>query len=377
MALKLLHTADWHLGKRYRAFDPADQQTLTRARLQVIDRILDLAHHERVDAVLCAGDLFDDPQPSKDWWQGLLDSLGRHQWKDRPVFLLPGNHDPIDGSSLYDAGHPFRTNLPEGVHVVDSVGFSYELSEQAVLYAAPCRSKSGQQDPALSLPPREPGDSRFRIGLVHGQTFDVDGCQMNFPISRDAPQQRGLDYLAIGDTHGFRDVVPESLAPIVYPGAPEPTNFGEVDPGHVALVLFRRPGTRPRIRKQRVGYWTWRDVTCKNMTTLRGLRSEADLKRTVLRLTLDLDVSLAEQAELDQILSKLKGTEAQDGEVGIMVIDRRRVALIPAGDGDFPADLPEVLKAAADKLRAQSTADPLAQRALYQLYKLVHSGRQG
>jgi hypothetical protein len=40
VALKLLHTADWHLGRRFAGFDEADRITLSRARLDVIDRIL-------------------------------------------------------------------------------------------------------------------------------------------------------------------------------------------------------------------------------------------------------------------------------------------------------------------------------------------------
>ena len=68
---------------------------------------------------------------------------------------------------------------------------------------------------------------------MHGSTFDLQGYQTNFPIARDAPQQRGLDYLAVGDTHGYREIPENGVAPIVYPGAPEPTRFGESGAGSV------------------------------------------------------------------------------------------------------------------------------------------------
>ena len=61
VALTLLHTADWHLGRRFPAFERDQEQQLTRARLDAVGRILDLAESRNVDAVLCAGDLFDDP----------------------------------------------------------------------------------------------------------------------------------------------------------------------------------------------------------------------------------------------------------------------------------------------------------------------------
>ena len=94
----------------------------------------------------------------------------------------------------------------------------------------------------MALPAREPGDTRLRIGCVHGCTFDIDGYQTNFPICRDAGVQRGLDYLAIGDTHSFRDVTATSPVPTVYPGAPEPTSFDEPGAGSVALVALFRHG---------------------------------------------------------------------------------------------------------------------------------------
>ena len=76
MALTLLHTADWHLGRRFPAFEREQEQQLTRARLDAVVRILDLAESRNVDAVLCAGDLFDDPAPEEPWWGGVLREFG-------------------------------------------------------------------------------------------------------------------------------------------------------------------------------------------------------------------------------------------------------------------------------------------------------------
>ena len=214
VALKLLHTADWHLGKRFPSF-PTDQELrLTRARLAVVGRILDLAHSRGVDAVLCAGDLFDSPAPEAQWWEGVLREFQRRDWT-RPVFLLPGNHDPLTPSSLYHASHPFRQRLPDYVHVVDSDDYSFELGENAILLGRPCRSHAGQSDLADGLPVREAGDDRIRIGLIHGQTFDIEGHQTNFPIGRGTAEAKGLDYLAIGDTHAFREVEPGATVPLV------------------------------------------------------------------------------------------------------------------------------------------------------------------
>ena len=263
MALTLLHTADWHVGRRFPSFEQEQEQRLTRARLEVVGRILDVAESRNVDAVLCAGDLFDEPEPEQLWWNGVLQEFQRRRWQ-RPVVLLPGNHDPLTPNSLYHPQHGFRRNLPDYVHVVDEPGWELPVGDNAVIVATPCTSAAGDGKLVESLPQREDGDERIRIGLVHGQTFDIDGHQTNFPIPRGSAAARGLDYLAIGDTHAFREVEPGASAPTVYPGAPEATNFGERDTGNVAIVRFpldRR--RRPLIRKELVGSWQWRDETCR------------------------------------------------------------------------------------------------------------------
>ena len=159
VVLKILHTADWHLGLRFPAFDAEDARKLERARLDAVERVLLEAEHHGVDAVLCAGDLFDGPHPSRDWTQALAKLLARFSWSDRPVFLLPGNHDPLLAGSPYEPGSEFRRALPDFVHVVDRDDFEHPLGDGAVLYAAPCRSQAGQKDLALALPDRAAGES--------------------------------------------------------------------------------------------------------------------------------------------------------------------------------------------------------------------------
>ncbi|MCX5745007.1 MAG: metallophosphoesterase, partial [Proteobacteria bacterium] len=269
--MKLLHTADWHLGRRFPTFDDGDQKTLSRARLDVLDNILLLAEQHDVDAILCAGDLFDEPNPDKEWWERLAQKLAQMR-KPRPVILLPGNHDPLRVGSVYDRAHPFRTRLPAWVHVVDRDDFSLPLTDDAVLHARPCRSSAGSEDLALALPGRDAGDDKIRIGLVHGSTFDAVDCQINFPIDRDAAARRGFDYLAIGDTHGFREVPPGARPPVVYPGAPEATSFGERDAGNVALVFVTR-ARRVMVKPHPVAAWAWEECTVRTLAELRDLHA--------------------------------------------------------------------------------------------------------
>ncbi|PWT91169.1 MAG: hypothetical protein C5B55_08555 [Blastocatellia bacterium] len=379
VVLKLLHTADWHLGRRFPSFPEEAQKKLSRARMDVIINILDVARRNAVHALLCAGDLFDDPEPEPVFWEELAKMLRERSVPDVPMFLVPGNHDPLTHESVWSPSHPFRARLPNWIHVVDRDDFVYEISKDAVLYARPCHSKAGENNLALALPPRTPGDGRLRIGCVHGSTFDIDGHETNFPICRDAGLQRGLDYLAIGDTHSYRDVTADSLVPTVYPGAPEPTSFDEPGAGNVVLVALFRRGRRPRIDAEPVAFWRWIDVRCRDLNELRGVLAIQDLDHHVVRLCLDMTVSLSEESEVERILRELQGTDATHGRAGIVLVDRTNLQL-QVGSGDaFPEDLPPVIKDTVDRLDllVATAIDEVerskATRALSHLYKMLQS----
>jgi DNA repair exonuclease SbcCD nuclease subunit len=370
--LKLLHTADWHLGRRFGRFGEDGQRKLTRARLEAVDRILRIAERKLVHAILCAGDLFDEPNPDRTWWEELARLLTKLGRKECPVFLLPGNHDPLMLDSVWTK-ESFRAMLPAFVHIVDRENFEYPLSDDAVLYAVPCMSRAGQSDPTLKIPERAAGDKRIRIGMVHGSTFDAADCQTNFPIAADAAVSRGLDYLAIGDTHGFRFVPPDRLRPpTIYPGAPEPTAFDEKDPGHVAIVLMTRQ-REARVHKERVAVWTWEEASVQSLEALRALVGRTDLHNRVLRLRVEMQVAAAEYEEVDRLLQELEGTEARTGKVGVLELDRSELELDRESVASYCESLPPLLQAAAARLRAAAENPderPAAERAIYHLLRL-------
>ena len=372
--LKLLHTADLHLGLESAVFDADARRRLARARLDVARTILSVAEQYAVDAVLWAGDIFDTPEPSEDWWRGFAGVLSGRQGWTRPVVLLPGNHDPVKPNSVYHPDHPFRALLPGWVHVVDSDTFELALGDDAVLVAAPCRSMAGAEDLELSLPCRAEGDGRIRVGLVHGSTFDMEGHQTSFPIARDAPQQRGLDYLAVGDTHAFREIHDGGKAPIVYPGAPEQTRFGETGTGHVALVALPRAGVRPTVERVAVGRWTWREEIVSSLESLRRLVSE-DLSTTVLRLRLQMSVSVPDERSVDQLIRQLKGDAANSGRAGAFALDRSGLRIEVGDVSELMQGAPETLSVVAGRLAEAAPADDDARRALHLLYHMMSEAR--
>lgn len=89
--MKILHTADWHLGKKLERFSRLEEQR------EVLDEIVAVAAAEDPDLVLVAGDLFDAFNPSAEA-QELLYSTLRSLSGDgeRAVVAIAGNHDSPD-----------------------------------------------------------------------------------------------------------------------------------------------------------------------------------------------------------------------------------------------------------------------------------------
>jgi hypothetical protein len=121
------------------------------------------------------------------------------------------------------------------------------------------------------------------------------------------------------------------------------------------------------------------DVRCHDMNDLRRLLTTPDLDRHVVRLHLDLTVSLSEESEVERIVRDLQGTDATHGRAGVLIVDRAGLRL-QVGSGDaFPDDLPPVLKdtvSRLDHLIANATDEAektKATRALAHLYKLLQS----
>lgn len=89
--MRILHTADWHLGKKLEHYSRLEEQRW------VLDEICTIADAENVDAVLVAGDLFDNFNPSAEVVELLYKTLKRLTNNGlRAVIAIAGNHDSAD-----------------------------------------------------------------------------------------------------------------------------------------------------------------------------------------------------------------------------------------------------------------------------------------
>jgi exonuclease SbcD len=109
--MRILHTADWHLGATLHELSREHEQS------RFLDWLLDTLETERIDAVLIAGDLFDHGNPSSAaqrlWFHFAARARARFPALD--IVAIGGNHD---SPARLEAPVPLLDEL--GVHVVAS-----------------------------------------------------------------------------------------------------------------------------------------------------------------------------------------------------------------------------------------------------------------
>lgn len=98
--MKFLHTADWHIGRKLNGFYLLEEQR------DALEKLMDVAEEEQVDAIVIAGDVFDRAVPPVEAVQLFNQILKRmNREKQFPVLMISGNHDSATrlatGSSWY------------------------------------------------------------------------------------------------------------------------------------------------------------------------------------------------------------------------------------------------------------------------------------
>ncbi len=298
---RFIHTADWQLGLKLR-FIPGDRGARARLqRFESLGRVAELAHEHHVDAVVVAGDVFDDNDVGPDSVQLARDMLKR--FGEIPVLLLPGNHDALRASGALARLAPGEHGL-DAVQVLDSsepvtVG---ELS----FFPCPLTQRHSQRDPTTDLPARAPGEG-IRVAVAHGGVFEFGESDPTPDlIDVDRVLARGFDYLALGDYHGTLRIRPRAA----YPGTPEATRFKEKDPGNVLLVDIAAPGETPDVQTLPVARTRWlrwtEDLDGEaDVEALKQRLDEVDERSwTALRLTLRGQLPLADRRQLDELLAR-------------------------------------------------------------------------
>ncbi|PLK46285.1 exonuclease SbcCD subunit D [Emticicia sp. TH156] len=283
--MKILHTADWHLGKRLDNYHRLDEQR------EVLQEICEIAEREAVDAVVVAGDLFDNFNPSSEAMELLYSTL--HRLSDngsRAVIAIAGNHDSPERIEVPDAlaracgilfagfpnmkVKPFKTKAGLELTKVDN-GFvelkipdnDFPLRILLTPYANEQRLKTflglTDTDGALrahlqnhwqTLADEYLDNNGFNMLATHLFFMKKDGVMPEEPederpilhiggasviYSENVPAQ--VHYVALGHLHRYQviDTVP---APVIYASSPLAYSFSEANQTKYVVLIEAEAG---------------------------------------------------------------------------------------------------------------------------------------
>ncbi len=276
--MKILHTSDWHVGKRIGRYDRMAEFEA------VLAEVREIADREAVDLVIVSGDLFDRPSPPIEAMRLVIESLvALADGGSRPVVAVAGNHDSAD---LFEVLAPLveplgvslvgqiKRPLEGGVITVDTSGgraaiaafpflregrvvdfmeeterwyglYADRVRELAAVYADAAVEAAGADGVALLAAhfmvtgaaigghgvPR--GERALHIGKAYAATE-----QAIPPV---------LNYVAMGHIHAPQKV-PGASVPAEYAGSLLELDFGEAGETKRVVLVETEPGIRATTR---------------------------------------------------------------------------------------------------------------------------------
>jgi exonuclease SbcD len=256
--LKILHTADMHLGLTFIDAVMGHRASEER-RLDILsnfDLMVDHAVREKYDFFLMCGDIFHSTNPAGRTFVDFSTRIGRLSDAGVQVIAIPGNHDVPKAApalsmtrGLTEARAPrfyLQSEIPEKSLILKSrdgrkIGFipiPY-LAPQSAVHLEEVESNQELKERynlfLKDLISRLLEDQRLKEvehlivmahGTVSGSTYGSERSFVSFeiPIWAETLLQDNVDYVAMGHIH-----MPQTIlgGPIYYPGAIERMSFGE------------------------------------------------------------------------------------------------------------------------------------------------------
>jgi exonuclease SbcD len=237
--VKLLLFADLHLDAPFAWARPETARLRRSNRRRTLTRILALAEEERVDAVLCAGDLFEHERVTPDTVAFLQSSFAR---TDRRIILAPGNHDWLSASSPYAL-----TDWSPNVHLFQEAALSpLGLDDGLTLWGAAHRAPANTDGFFKAFRPDRGG---IHLALAHASetsllAWQEPGKQPHAPFDAAEIAAAGISHAFLGHYHLPRDAERHT-----YPGNPDPLEFGEDGERGAVLATVKPDGSVLRERR--------------------------------------------------------------------------------------------------------------------------------
>lgn len=350
--IRLLHTADWQIGKTFGQFSAEDAPVLADARLQTVATLAELASRHQVDAVLAAGDIFDSQGVSDRTIQRLFHAMSGYAG---PWVLLPGNHDAALAESVWTRARRLDA-IPGNVHLCLTPRPLILDAARIAILPAPLTQRITHDDLTQWFDAAPTPDGMARIGLAHGsvQGLLAEGIDASNPIAPDRAQRARLDYLALGDWHGTRQVDARTW----YSGTPETDRFRANDSGQALLVTLPGHGAPPEVQTLPTGRYRWRTLTWSLHSSAAvddAIGSLAELTpQDVVQLRVDGQLNLEAHDALQAALNRAQG------QVRSLVVDTDGLRLEPDEDDLRRLQAQGYLGDVIDTLRQQQQQPELA-----------------
>lgn len=208
MPFRFLHLADLHLETRFGGRE-ATRSRLRMAAHEAFETAVDLALERELDAVLIAGDTFDDPLLSRRTELAFIRGLRRLAEGGVKTVIACGNHDPGGGGKRMrslglDGEDDWRKQIyllttarPKVLRLTDRAGV-----EIAVVVGAGHSTDQEQRNLAENFTPI--AAEVPVVGILHTQVHDARGSAEHAPYApctRADLAHLGYDYFALGHVH--------------------------------------------------------------------------------------------------------------------------------------------------------------------------------
>ncbi len=370
--MKFIHSADWQIGMKA-AHIGTSADFVRNERLEAARRVVETAEKNKAEYIFLAGDTFEDNGVDRVLVQKVADILGKFRGI---VYLIPGNHDPLVPGSVWE--HPAWASFTN-LHVLEKAE-PVEVPG-GILYPCPAYEKHSNRNPVQWIKSDQP--EVITIGIAHGTVEGIQQEEPEYPISRNAPELTGLDYLALGHWHSTT-TYPDSdgVIHMSYSGTHEPTRFGERDSGNVLLVEIPAPGQPPTLTVIPTGRLSWQTIEqdlhqSGDLTRLRKLvEGIADPSVTLLEVRMKGIIWAEECHELTRIREIMQSrclfSRVDDSNIISSPEDESWVTGLPAGTlRDAALRLCELANPSFIGERPVGVTPNIASRALLDLYALA------
>ncbi len=285
-------SSDWQLGMRRWFLEGEAQARFDQARLEAARRVGEIAGGIGADFVLVAGDVFESNQVGEGVVRRAVEVLRGYE---APVFLLAGNHDPLDGGAVWRSP-VFLDRLSDLVTVLEP-GRGYRPVPGVEVRGAPWLSRKPVPNPLIEVLEGLEAPDGIRVMVGHGGVPEIGGpnaggAELPLEVLERAAGEGLFHFLALGDRHSLTEV--GTSGRVWYSGTPEVTDFVERRPGTAISVDLPEDGGPPRVEVHQIGTWKFEESEVRIRDAgdverfLEDLESREGKERTVLKLVLDL-----------------------------------------------------------------------------------------